>query len=390
MKTMRYLLMALVLAVMLPVMGLAANGLSDIDSANTSLTIKLDFSGMAAPDSCVLKWHLIFGTTNPPKTRSDSVIVGINGTADTVKVSGLHNGTKYYYSANFWAQDTTTGTRPVHYYSIGIDSGITKTVGQTIAAATAATYRQFQIKDTYFGADSAFKLIRMQYRVKGSPTWTDAAVGAVISNVAVGRDSTFLASVDTLNAVAAAPVDLLVSGVIYEVRVVATDSTGSDTSNTLEITVLPIPAYWDYLTNTQKGLIGPNTWHWQKTFNESQDYLLTDEISITEYKTAEFHAHLAGIDNNKTFDSVTVYLQTNKFGTWVSIDTLITRDIDTATAIVWRKVGMVTNGDSVEMKAIDFGDQLRIYAIMTDSSAATGDTMDLDARYLDIIGIFKK
>jgi hypothetical protein len=393
MKTMRYLLMALVLALILPLISQAVVAVSDIDSSNTSLTILLNFADLAAPDSGVLKWHLIFGSTNPPQTRVDSSAVGINGTRDTsvvnvAKYAAIYNGTKYYYYAVYWAQDTTTAARVVHYYSTATDSGITKTIGQTIAAITDSTsWKNFMVKDTYFGADSAFKKIAMQYRVKGTSDWTWATARAAWED-AVGRDSSSLASVDSLWALSNNTKFNLLANTVYEVRLVAWDSTGSDTSNTVEITTSG-DGRWSYMESQPSGMVRPNVYHWGTVFTESNQELIGPEVPITGYKTVEFFAHLAGLDNNQTFDSVTVYIQTNRFNTWVSIDTLITRDIDTATAILWRKIGAITNGDSVEMKAVDFGDMIRAKAIVTDSSAATGDTMDIDPRYLNIIGIFK-
>lgn len=390
------------------------------DSTNTQIKVKVNLPKIA-PDSACYSWQLYVSRTNPPTAScwADSG-TAINGTADTsawiknsdgaVSAAGnMYNGTQYYFYAvcSYW---DTTGSNYSYSYTTPIDSIITKTVGQTIAeVADSTSYRNFQIIDTYFGADSAFKKIYMQYRVKGATTWITPVARAVWANRAVARDSTALGSVDTLWALAGgksttgyitttgATEDLL-AGTIYQVRVIATDSTSSDTSNTIEITTGTLPGYRAAYDSTDyPGHFGPNVYHFKTSWDKLNYTWTSPQIDITKYSRIRVSGAMFGRDNNHPGDSTKVWLRTSRPSLpngWDCFDSSLVQLSNRPIADTlgfFKKYAITPSGretvaDSTVIDTI--GAFIWFYMGVQDSNVASygasTDTTTLDRHYLDI------
>jgi hypothetical protein len=381
--------------------GATLSTVSALDSTTHSLTLLADFAGVAEPESGTVKWKLWGGPTNrlsaTPTTMTlrDSSIA-IYGKADTSKeIIGLHNGTEYEFQVQFWGYDTTTAApKLVEHWTASVYC-TTKTIGQTIAAVSdSTTYRNFQIVDTYFGQDSAFKLIAMQYKPSGTDIWLWMPADAVWGTKGgTGRDSTYLASPDTLNA-KRPPLDLL-PGTTYFVRVLAYDSLQCDTSNTLTITTSNLPGYSPYWAWPQ-GEIAPGLYHFSSSWNSLNSTYYSPWINVTGATEMIIDAQFFGMDNNHNGDSSKVWLQTDRYGNdagYFTIDSVIgaTRPCyDTITvrkSYTLQRWAAATVADTVFANAL--GSQVRLYRATCDSCgtvhdyALSPDTTTLDTKYGD-------
>lgn len=293
-----------------------------IDSTVVSLTLEIDSTASAAnlnADS-VTKIILYYGTATNPTTVAGTITTGAT-CPDTVTVTGLHNGTTYYFAASVWATDTTTATRtivptikPAHTAQI---TAVTKTIGQTIAVITDSsavdgTFRNFRVSDVWF-SDSTLVTLAMQYRLTDAANWTWAAVAAHYGN-AVGRDSVQLASPDTICALSNdAAIDLL-PGRTYDVRVIGYYGTaaaqafrGSDTSNTLTVSTATVPGY-SLSYNLPTGEVSPGVWHFSDSWATLSHTWYSPHFNVNGYKKLIIESQKFGMDNNHPADSSKTYL----------------------------------------------------------------------------------
>jgi hypothetical protein len=299
-----------------PAVRVVAADTAGCDSTTRSIKVLLRLP-VSAPDSACISWQLYASaSTTPPTTWVDSS-TAINKTSDTSAfVTGFYNGTTVYFQAKCIYRDTTTGSRTTHVYWTPVTTGYTKNIGQTLTEHTSSTsYRNFLVINTYYGADSAFKKSYMQYRIKGVTAWTTPIADSINANRAVGRDSTALGSPDSIWALNSGTSSTfyqyapdLEPGRTYEVRVVSTDSTSSDTSNTLEITTSTLPGKpADY--GLKEGEVFPGVWHFTHRYNKLNDTWDSPHILLNQgYKKIVFEVQKFGFDNNHPADSSKLYL----------------------------------------------------------------------------------
>jgi hypothetical protein len=373
---------------------------------------------IVATDSAATRWQLYYATdTTATWTWADSA-TAINKTSDTSSfVTGLYNGTTYYFYASVTYKDTSAANIRYHTYTTPITSGYTKTIGQTIVEISDSTsYRNFQIKDTWF-SDTALVTLGMQYRVHGATSWTWATPRAVWADRAVGRDSVGLGSPDTLWALTGGisstgyvasltggTIDLL-AGTVYDVRVVgycgtaaAQAFTHSDTSNTIEITTGTLPAYKaTYDSSAVPGYWGPNIYHFKTTWNKLNYTWTSPKIDLTPYSRIRVSGSMFGRDNNHPGDSTKVWMRTLRSSTpqgWVCVDSSflqITNRPIADTLSFFKKYaitpsGRETTADSAVVDSI--GGMIWFYLGVQDSNlaayGASTDTTTLDPHYFDI------
>jgi hypothetical protein len=160
-----------------------------------------------------------------------------------------------------------------------------------------------------------------------------------------------------------------------------------DTSNTLTYTAPALlgykPSY--YAINDRTGYLGDDVWHYCWSFTKTGDNFKTDKIPISGYTALRVQYKLLGWDNNQTADSISLYLNTDRSGIMVRMDSLFHRDVDTtAWTDFWLRTAHVgAIGDTVEMKSRDYGGYLQYEADCTDTLSAWIDST-IDTRVLDI------
>jgi hypothetical protein len=373
---------------------------------------------LVAPDSAAVAWQLYMSTTNPPGLGdwADSA-TAINKVSDTSSfitltkaITSLYNGTKYYFIASVNYQDTLTGNRAVNTYWTAVDSGYTKTIGQTVAQITdSSSWRNFQVSDVWF-SDTALVTLAMQYRVNGITTWTMAAVAANwANNKSVGRDSTGLGSPDSLwaltggvtygtgTAASLAPWTDLLPNTTYDVRVIGYYGTaaaqayrGSDTSNTITITTPTLPGYKTaYDSSIALGYFGPNIFHFTDTWIKLDHAWTSPQIDISQYGKIRVAGSMFGWDNNHPGDSTKIWLRTNRTSIpqgWACFDSSLLQINNRPIADTFTFVKNYTLGPP---EYDSLGSKIWFYDAVEDSNTALGyggstDTTTLNRHYIDI------
>jgi len=324
----------------------------------------------SAADSAFKKIVLLVGTSSPPTTHVDSVTSGCTDPDSLQYVGGTHFQTYYYRSI---VTDST------HTDTSGIGSIKLEKITFAISVYDT-TYRNFFVEINQANVDSALKkmVLEIQNMQTVPTTWTR------IDSVTTVTDP------DTLQA-APAPWDLT-QGSDYPFRIIATDSTGTDTSATDTITADSWSVPTDYLYPGSIGsaifkAFNPGLTHYRISwyFNESGQGFVSDTIDITGYDWMKFSYRIWGEDNNHTFDSLVMAVYSQTANALVVSDTITNKAIDTLTiskSYLLRSYVAPDSSGGAQTSIYDWNYNMWFELSLTDSSAVAGDTMNLDPRYL--------
>lgn len=272
------------------------------------------------------------------------------------------------------------------------------TIDSLVRVDSAANDYRGVVMEVYYSGDSLVSCVRLYAHRSDSSAW-----------ILIGGDSTSNASPDTCRG-PASPKDFTINAE-YLFMAVAVDSVANDTSDEYKFTMDDAPNVpWEY----RNGEVGhprlwpsgrdENTWHfrgWLRKPNKANAWK-SPHINITEFKTLNWFYKVGGINNNTTFDSVNVYLVTNKNGHgtfgqsragWDTLGSLVdsaSKFADTASGALVRFVAGDNVGDTTVMMAKRYSSELWFMALRTDSLLAARDTANFDTTFIDLWVVGKK
>lgn len=359
----------MVMAVFLLMAGVSHGAITQtiavVETTTSSMSISDDYSIDGDVKAIYLYWAEGRNLGEGALSLVDSIKQGDTPTdPDTFVVTGLTHNT--YYSFMVVMLDSVYAhADSVHYDSTDVSSYTTEGIGITLTAEDV-TYRGVIAHIELTNVDSAAKSISLQYHDPDS-AWT--AWSDTITSIDNDDDSL---------AFPTAPSDLM-RNKYYDMRVVVTDSTGTDTSSVTSFLTLD----FDWGTwGEPAGWVEPNLYHVKYSWSNSAT-TLSLPFSIVDKSWVKIWALLIGFDNNEANDSAYVYLASYAHGDQVFGDTLIAADVDTGrVAEAWFLKPVVSN--EVDTLVGTWGTDLVLKAMST-----SGDTTAIDTRYLDVWLMFK-
>jgi len=334
------------------------------ETTTSSITVETDYT----VDGDVATIYLYFdaGSNIVPTTLQDSILQSDTPTdPDSFVVTGLTHNTAYSFFT------VIRDSIYAHAESIYVDtSDIASVSTEGIVFTNTAeevTYRAFQIHIEMANLDSAAKKIVLEY--------------APFDTVAYSRMdsvSTDIDNADDTLATPDSPTDVL-RNTYYKARIIATDSTGTDTSDIVAV----LTADFDWGTWGQPvGWVKPNLYHVKHSWTSSAA-TLTLPFDISDKSWVKIWAKLIGLDNNEANDSAYVYLASYAHGAQVFGDTLIAADVDTgriAEDWVLKPLGSIV----VDTLVREWGTDLVLKAM-----SSSGDTTTIDERFLEVWLMFR-
>lgn len=267
------------------------------------------------------------------------------------------------------------------------------TIDSLVPIDSAAIDYRGVVMGIYYSGDSLVSCVRMYAHRSDSSSW-----------VLIGGDSTSNASPDTAYG-PASPADFTINATYY-IKVVVVDSVSNDTLQDTITTDDAPNVSWEYRhADVGHPRMWPsgrdeNTWHFKghllKPGKKAAWY--SPHINITEAETFTAFYKIGGINNNSTFDSVNVYLVTNKYGMGTYgmmggrsyLDTLgalvdsASKFADTSSNCLTRFITGGAVGDTTVMLAKKYFSEMWVEVLRTDSLLAARDTTNLDTTFIDL------
>jgi len=183
---------------------------ADTGPSNTSVIMVVDTTNGNPPESAMVQWTLLWATSNPPTTHQDSITAS-HTFPDSFALTGLHNGTKYYYQLIYQDSATTDTT--------AVDSVTMDNIVQTVAVYET-TASSFSVSIEIAGADSAAKKLVLARKHPSAES----------SYVRIDSATTINNNDDSLGTTG------LAHNAAYSYITIMTDSTDTDTSTAASVT----------------------------------------------------------------------------------------------------------------------------------------------------------